>query len=218
MAERPANHDARGSGGRSSLSLAARGPVFTTREYAAAGDLALASASKRLATMARQGHVERLTRGVWIVPDHPHFSLYGCVPHILGSELGYVSFLSALQLHGMLSQIPKAIQVATTGAPRTLVTRRGRFELFQLHPRMIREGVEWRDAPSPFRLASPEKALLDTFYLSTRKGRRFRALPEIELPSAFRARELARLARVQVSLAPLRAAVMNRYHATFGDG
>lgn len=84
---------------------------------------------------------------VLIPTVYPHFYLYGCVPYLLGRELGYVSFLSALQLHGILSQIPKAIHVATTGAPRTLVTRRGRFELFQLHPRMMNDGVEWRDAP-----------------------------------------------------------------------
>src|ERR1700727_1675077 len=77
--------------------------VCTTRAFAAAASIALASASKRLATLARHGHVERLTRGVWIVPEHPHFSLYGCVPALLGNEIGYVSFLSALALHGMLS-------------------------------------------------------------------------------------------------------------------
>ena len=192
------------------LSLA-KVPVFTTRVYASAEDISLASASKRLNTLARHGQVERLTRGIWIVPDHPHFSLYGCVPHLLGRELGYVSFLSALQLHGMISQIPKAIHIATTGAPRTLVTRRGRFEFFQLHPRMMNEGVEWRDAPAPFRLSSPEKALLDTFYLSTRRGRRFRTLPEIELPAAFRGREFVRLARLQIPLAPIRVAVTKRF-------
>ena len=190
--------------------------VFTTRAFAAAASISLASASKRLATLARHGHVERLTRGVWIVPEHPHFSLYGCVPALLGNEIGYVSFLSALALHGMISQIPKAIQVATTGAPRTLVTRFGRFELFQMHPRMMNEGVEWSDAPSPFRLASPEKALLDTFYLSTRRGRRFKVLPEIELPRSFRERRLARLARAQIPLSPVRSAVMRRFESVGG--
>jgi hypothetical protein len=122
-----------------------------------------------------------------------------------------VSFLSALQLHGMISQIPKSIFVATTGPQRGLVTKRGRFEFFQIHPRMMKDGVEWRDAPLPFRLASPEKALLDTLYLSTRKGRRFRALPEIEMPAAFRNRELWRLARQQIALESVRTAVRRRF-------
>ncbi len=186
-------------------------PAFTTRAYAVANGMSVASASKRLATLGRHRQVERLTRGVWIVPDHPHFSLYGCVPLLLGGEVGYVSFLSALELHGMVSQIPKAVQVATTGMPRVLATRRGRFELFHLHPRMMGDGVEWRDAPLPFRLASPEKALLDTLYLSTRRGRRFAALPEIELPRSFRRRELARLAKIQVPLAPVHTAVLKRF-------
>jgi hypothetical protein len=191
----------------------AKTPVFTTREYAAAGNISLASASKRLGTLERHGHVERLTRGVWAVPEHPHFSLYGCVPHLLGGELGYVSFLSALQLHGMISQIPTAVQIATTGAPRVLDTRHGRFEFFQLHPRMMNDGVEWTDAPLPFRLASPEKAALDTFYLSTRRGRRFKALPELEFPRGFRKREFVRLAREHVPLLPVFSAVMSRLDA-----
>ena len=190
-----------------------RVPVFTTRAYAVASGISVPSASKRLSTLARRGRIEVLTRGIWIVPDHPHFSLYGCVPLLLGREVGYVSFLSALQLHGMISQIPKSIFVATTGPPRGLMTKHGRFEFFQLHPRMMNDGVEWSDAPLPFRLASPEKALLDTFYLSTRKGRRFRVLPEIELPAAFRKREFSRLAREQIALEPLRTAVRKRFEA-----
>jgi hypothetical protein len=190
-----------------------RVPAFTTRAYAVASGISVASASKRLSTLARHGRVEVLTRGIWIVPDHPHFSLYGCVPLLLGHELGYVSFLSALQLHGMISQIPKSIFVASTGPPRTLAAKRGRFEFFQLHPRMMHEGVAWSDAPLPFRLASPEKALLDTFYLSTRKGRRFRTLPEIEIPAAFRKREFVRLARQQIILEPVLAAVQRRFEA-----
>ena len=76
---------------------------------------------------------------------------------------------------------------------------------------MMNDGVDWRDAPLPFRLASPEKALLDTLYLSTRRGRRFRALPEIERTVAFRRREFTRLLRAQVTLAPVRAAVAKRF-------
>lgn len=188
-------------------------PAFTTRAYAAAAGVSVASASKRLSTLARRGQVEVLTRGIWIIPDHPHFSIYGCVPLLLGHELGYVSFLSALHLHGMISQIPKAVHIATTGPPRVLVTKRGRFEFFQLHPRMMGEGVDWSDTPLPFRLASPEKALLDTFYLSTRKGRRFKVLPEIELSTRFRKRELLRLARTQVPLAPVRTAITTRINS-----
>lgn len=191
----------------------AKAPVFTTRAYAAEGGMSLASASKRLATLARHGQIEMLTRGIWIVPEHPHFSLYGCVPYVLGHEVGYVSFLSALSLHGMISQIPKAIQVATTGAPRRLVTPRGRFELFRMHPRLMNDGIAWHDAPAPFRVAGPEKALVDTFYLATRKGRRFRVLPEIELPRSFRKSELRRLVREQVPLAPIQTAVLTRFDA-----
>jgi hypothetical protein len=45
------------------------------------------------------------------------------------------------------------------------------------------------------RLASPEKALVDTLYLSGGRSRLFARLPELELPASFRAREARRWVR-----------------------
>ena len=44
--------------------------------------------------------------------------------------------------------------------------------------------VEWSDSAKPFRIATLEKAVLDTFYISTRKNRRFAKLPELDLEEA----------------------------------
>jgi hypothetical protein len=47
-------------------------------------------------------------------------------------------------------------------------------------------------------VATPEKALLDFFYLRPARSRRFRALPELELPRAFSERRArAMLARIR---------------------
>lgn len=188
----------------------AKTPIFTTRQFAMLNEITLPAASKRLYTLKKQKRVERLTRGVWIIPDHPHFSLYGCVPHLLGNEAGYISFLSALHLHGSLSQIPKTIQIATTGHSRRLDTKFGSFEFFQLHPRMMRQGVLWSDTPQQFQIASLEKALLDTYYLATRKGRRFAKLPEIELPQTFKIRVFKDFAKTQIPWDRIRLAVLKR--------
>ena len=45
----------------------------------------------------------------------------------------------------------------------------------------MREGAHWSESPLPYLVAGPEKALVDTLYLSTRKNRRFAKLPELDL-------------------------------------
>jgi predicted transcriptional regulator of viral defense system len=156
--------------------------VFTTREYAAAAGIGIDSASRQLARLKRQNKsLQQLTRGVWANTAHPHFNPYSCVAKLAGREQAYVSFLSALHLHGVLSQIPATIQIATTGHTRALRTPIGTFEFLQLKPALFRKGIDWRDTAIPYLLATVEKALFDTLYISTRKKRRFSRLPELEL-------------------------------------
>jgi predicted transcriptional regulator of viral defense system len=159
--------------------------VFTTRDFARMADISVAAASKRLARLHRSNRsLAKLTRGTWANVSHPHFSELACVPALLGSEQGYVSFLTALHVHGAISQIPAAIQVATTGHTRRLRTPVATFEFLQMKPDMFAHGVEWSDSPQPYRIAILEKALMDTFYISTRKNRRFARLPELHLEDA----------------------------------
>jgi predicted transcriptional regulator of viral defense system len=159
--------------------------VFTTRDYARAAGVSVAAASRQLTRLRLANRsLLRLTRGAWASTAHPHFSALACVPVLLGGEQGYVSFLTALHLHGALSQIPAAIQVATTGHARRLRTPVGLFEFIQLKPELFAAGVEWSDTLRPYRIATVEKALFDTLYLSTRKNRRFARLAELELADA----------------------------------
>lgn len=158
--------------------------IFTTRDFANEAGLSLSAASRQLSRLAEKGLLAKVTRGVWANAGHPHFHPMACVPHLLGKEQGYISFLTALHLHGLLSQIPATVQVATTGHPRKLETRWGTFEFLQIKPELMQQGVGWSDTPLPWLLADPEKALLDTLYLATRRGRRFASLPELELDTA----------------------------------
>ncbi|MEX2123461.1 MAG: hypothetical protein WD795_06180 [Woeseia sp.] len=159
--------------------------VFTTRDFARLADISIAAASKRLTRLRQRNRsLIQLTRGAWANIAHPHFNAMACVPVLIGSEQGYVSFLTALHSHGAVSQIPAGIQVATTGHTRKLRTPIGTFDFLQLKPHMFAYGVEWSDSAKPFRIATLEKALLDTFYISTRKHRRFGKLPELELAEA----------------------------------
>lgn len=194
--------------------------AFTTREYALAAGIGIDAASRQLGRLKRSNtSLQQLTRGIWANTAHPYFSPYACVAKLLGSEQGYVSFLTALHLHGLLSQIPTTIQIATTGHSRSLRTPVGAFEFLQLKPTMFREGIEWRDAAIPYLLARPEKALLDTLYISTRKNRRFARLPEVELDAeTFNESTYRKLLRTARLPSPIAVAMQARYDALHGAG
>lgn len=182
---------------------------FTTRDFAIVMGLSLPAASKRLQRLAQSGTLVKVTRGVWANPEHPFFNVLGCVPPLLGQEQGYVSFLTALHLHGIVSQIPATIQIATTGHGRKLKTPIGSFEWMQMSPQMLREGIEWSEGKCPYRIASAEKALLDTLYLATRRGRRFASLPELEC-SGIKWKAFDELLKKQVRSPIIRKIILQR--------
>jgi hypothetical protein len=86
----------------------------------------------------------------------------------------------------------------------------GTFEFFQLKPEMLLDGIVWSDSPKPYRIATVEKALLDTFYIATRKKRRFAKLPELTLDDAGFKRPRYRALLAALKLPPPIAAAMVR--------
>jgi predicted transcriptional regulator of viral defense system len=168
--------------------------VFTTREFASYVGISMSAAAKRLSRLSKNEFLTRVTKGVWANTGHPYFHPLSCVPYLLGKEQGYVSFLTALHLNGVISQIPKTIQVATTGRARTLNSPVGSYEFFQIKPELMTQGVDWSESRLPYLVASAEKALFDTLYLATRKNRRFARMPELDVTqSGFRVLEFERL-------------------------
>jgi hypothetical protein len=186
-------------------------PVFKTIDVANRTGMALTNASRDLAKLARQGMVTRVTRGLWTVPGHPDFSPYAVVPHLFShtAEGGYVSLLSALNLHGMIDQIPRVIHVVTTRQRPRLGSPVGTYEFYRIQ-RDLFDGFEPYRRFGNFDIATPEKALFDTFYFSARKSRRFAYLPEVELPRTFSVTGFEYwLARIDHL--PLRLAVRKRW-------
>jgi predicted transcriptional regulator of viral defense system len=185
--------------------VAPRAPIFTTATAAAASHVSPDTASRGLARLEEQGLVTRLVRGLWAATRHPDFSPYAVVPFLLARSMskdeqprvGYVSFLSALHLHGILSQIPPAIQVAVAEQHEPVHTPVGDFEFHQIQPDLL-EGYKPGDAYGRFELATPAKALFDTLYLSARRGRRFSHLPELAIRGAISDTEMQRwIARIE---------------------
>jgi len=192
-------------------------PVFTTREVADLAGSSMAVVSRHLGVLARRGVLTRITRGIWAQPRHPDFSPYAAVPLILAGgrrprsrrQSGYISLLSALSLRGLISQIPRILSVVATKWLPILRTPIGIYEFHQLEARLI-GGFEPFGQLGNLDVATAEKALFDTIYFSTRKGRRFSNLPEIELPRTFRVREVEMwIARIRYGR--LRSAVAQRW-------
>jgi len=194
-----------------------RAPIFTTATAAAAADVSPDTASRGLARLQEQGLITRLVRGLWADTRHPDFSPYAVVPFLLARSpsqegqpsAGYVSFLSALHLHGILSQIPLAIQVAVAEQHETVHTPVGDFEFHQIQPDLL-DGYRPGDAYGRFELATPAKALFDTLYLSVRRGRRFSHLPELAIRGAISDADMQRWI-VRIEYPSLRIAVEERW-------
>ncbi len=161
---------------------AAGSPVFTTRQIAALRGSSLSAASQALARMEQRDLVKKVTRGIWCIPDR--FSLYSLVPLLAGSHRAYVSLISALHLHGLIEQIPEIVFAATTGHTRVRKTSVGTYSYHRIHPQFF-AGFDWYGKRQDFLVATPEKALVDSLYLSSRKGKRFRFFPEINLGAEF---------------------------------
>ena len=189
-----------------------RHPVFTTRQFAHGCGIAVAAGSRTLTRLARETVAVRITRGVWAQPQHPRFSPYTAVPHLLASEQGYVSFLSAMHRHGLISQIPGSIHVATTGHRRTVDTPVGRYEFLHIKPTMMQTGIAESRTEPLYWMATAEKALLDTLYTGTRRGRRFVSLPALDLDS-IDFPTLQALLDQQVPAIPIRRAIDGRLTA-----
>ena len=155
--------------------------IFTTRDYANFTNLSISAATKKLTRLKENKLLAHVTKGVWANTSHPWFHPLSCVPYLLNKEQGYVSFLTALHLHGLLSQIPETIQVATTGHGRRLDSTVAHYEFLQVKPELMQQGMTWSETQLPYSLATAEKALIDVLYIATRKNRRFASLPELTL-------------------------------------
>ncbi len=183
-------------------------PVFTTREFALLRGTSVPAASQALKRMERQDLITQVERGLWCVTSDPRFTMFSLVPFLAGEHRAYVSFLSALHLHGLIEQIPQFVYAATTGHTRIRKTPVGAFSFHRIHPRFF-AGYDWYRGNRDFLIATPEKALVDALYLSSRKSKQFASFPEIDLQSNFRFRDAARWAQ-HIPYAQIRQYVLRR--------
>jgi len=159
-------------------------PVWTTREIAVLSSSSLSNVTQGLNFLARQGLIFKVYRGVWAEAGNESLTPYSVIPLLFPRHRAYVSFISALHLHGIIEQIPQIITLASTVHTKTIHTKVGIFSIHQIAPSFF-DGFNWYRGSGDFLIAEPEKALIDALYLSARKKKQFRYFPELHFSKSF---------------------------------
>lgn len=170
-----------------------RRPIFTTFELARLSDRSASATTQALRHLEKQGVVEKIYRGIWGLAGSERLSAASVIPFLFPRTRAYVSFISALHLYDIVEQIPRVITLASPSHTKTIRTRLGTYSVHRIAPSFF-AGFRWYKDEGRFLIAEPEKALVDSLYLSSRKKRQYGHFPELHFPRTFsfrRAREWA---------------------------
>jgi len=159
-------------------------PAVTTADAAAVLGISIEAASHTLRRLGAAGLLSPVRKGLWALRQPP--DPLALADYVTAPYPSYVSLQSALYLHGMVDQIPAMTYLISLGRSARIRTAVGTYSVHHVRPELF--GGAEQDPSSGIRLASPEKALVDFLYLSPARSRLFAALPELELPAAFRRR------------------------------
>ena len=183
-------------------------PVVTTDDAVHILGAERSAATHTLKRLATAGLLKRIRHGLWATDLNLDPLL---LPEYLTAPFpSYISFQSALFFHGLVSQIPNVIYVASLAQTRTVRTSLGTFSIHRVAPRVF-GGYETVQT-SGVRLATPEKALFDTLYLAPARSRLFAHLPEVDLPKHFDGDRIRYWIR-RIPAGPRRKAVELRFEA-----
>jgi predicted transcriptional regulator of viral defense system len=182
-------------------------PVFTTGDAVLCLGLTRSAASRALGRLAGAGLLLPVRHGLWSLDLR--VDPLRLPEHLTAPHPAYVSLQTALHLHGMIRQVPRVVYVVSLAPTRRIRTRLAVYSVHRLAPTFF---GGFTTTPGGTRLASPEKALLDTLYLAPARSRLFAALPEVEIPRHFD-RSAARLWIGRIPAGPRREAVRRRLEA-----
>ena len=155
--------------------------AIQTNDAAAYLDITVNHANKLLSRISETNQIIHIKHGLWVFPDIDPLALPGFLTLPFPS---YVSLQTALYFHNMISQIPDIIYAVSVARTKLYKTPLATISIHHIHSSFY-FGYEETKLHGLLKIASPEKALLDIFYLSQTKTRLFKTLPEVELPKSF---------------------------------
>lgn len=148
------------------LKLARRRRGVTARELAAAG-----IHRQVLSRLVESGEIERVVRGVYRLPEHPLTENYGLamasavVPH------GVICLLSALQFHGIGTQLPSEVWIAIDRRARRPALKYPPLRVVRYSGAALTEGVEpHRIEGQAVRVYNVAKTVADCFKYRNKIG------------------------------------------------
>jgi len=165
--------------------LALKQEVLQTSDVAACLKITISHASQILRRLSKAGFFLPLARGKWAC--HTAIDPLLLPECLTAPAPSYISFQSALYYHGMISQIPDTVYAASLARTCQYKTPIARISIHHIQPSFF-FGFEVV-ARSGIKMATPEKALLDVFYLSSARSFLFSALPELEIPRSFKSKK-----------------------------
>ena len=151
--------------------------VFTSNDAATLLKISISHATHLLRQLHANGNVIKLYKGLWGFSekiDRLALPGYLCAPLPV-----YISLLTALQIHGIIEQIPETIYAVSIARSKKIQTVLGTVSIHHVDLGFF-WGYEETANPAVF-IASPEKALIDYLYLKPAKGAFFKSLPEVDL-------------------------------------
>jgi predicted transcriptional regulator of viral defense system len=161
-------------------------PAFSTEQISAYVGISNRDGYKLLIKLKEQGIVYHLRRGLWALVETAD-------PHVLVDYLTYptpcyLSLQSALYYHQMIDQIPSTIYAVSLARTRQYITPIGIYSIHHIDEKLFYDFDFVGE--NQVRIATPEKALFDFFYLKPTKTHLFYALPELTTPPDFQWKKL----------------------------
>jgi predicted transcriptional regulator of viral defense system len=121
-----------------------------------------------LSRCGSRGLVEHISRGIYINKLNQQFSSRDLV-NVLRPD-SYISLESALVERGITSQRPAVLTCVTTGYPKAFRSRSATIVYRKIAANLFWGFEERLTRYSKYRIAEPEKALLDWIYLNRQEG------------------------------------------------
>lgn len=181
-------------------------PVFRTADIMAYLNVRKEHASKLLARLEDSRHIVRIKRGLWVFPEG--LETLALPEYLTAPFPSYISLQSALYYHGMISQIPAITYSVSPARTHIYKTSLGTFSIHHIDPSLFfgfKTVGKWG-----IKMATPEKALFDFFYLGPARSRLFSHLPELELPRKFNFRGVQQMIK-QISFPGRRISTEKRF-------
>ncbi len=149
---------------------ARRSDVILAGEFANRHGVSLANLRTALARQKARGFVERVTDGIYVNKFAADFSAFDLVAVL--RPRAYVSLESALHHWGISTQIPVALTCVTTGKTGDFRTPSLSISFRRISQKLFWGFSEKQTRYARYKIALPEKAVLDWVYLTLQGGHR----------------------------------------------